>query len=369
MPEKALTLSSSLKSIKGIGPTRLDALMRVSICCVADLLHYYPRKHLDRTTVTSIAKLKKDQDFTVIGKVEATDMRRGKRRQYFQAIISDGTGVITLTWFNGARYIQKAIKVGDRLAVSGKVEFFNGFQIVHPEYDKLKDNEDPVNSGLVIPLYSIPAELKKVRIDSRGLRRLIKTVLSSIKEIPDHFSPEYCKSNGLMGLNDALRNIHFSDSEDALKASIHRLKFDEHFFLQILMALRKSSNKKTKTKALNKLGLEAQIISNCLDFELTNAQKRVLKEIINDMARPNSMNRLLQGDVGSGKTIISILAAAIAVANNVQVAVMAPTEILAHQHFESFKKLAPHALKVLAMDLPLLHRQLIFNKVVSRPRL
>ena len=343
MPEKALTLSTSIQPIKGVGPSRADALSAIGIHTVSDLLHYYPRKHLDRTTVTPISKLKKDQEATIIGKVEAADMRRGKRRQYFQAILSDGKGMITLTWFNGARYIKKAIKVGDRLAVSGKVEFFNGYQIVHPEYDKLKADEDPVNSGLVIPLYSIPAELKKTRLDSRGLRRLIKSISDSLKEIPDHFSPDFLKANGLTHINSALRNIHFAESEDVLQAAIHRLKFDEHFFLQMLMALRKTSIQETGTKALTKVGPQVKLISDSLDFELTNAQKKVIKEIKDDMARSFSMNRLLQGDVGSGKTIVSVLAAAIAVANDVQVAVMAPTEILAHQHFESFKKHAETA--------------------------
>ena len=343
MPEKALTLSTSLQAIKGVGPARAEALSTIGIHTVSDLLYYYPRKHLDRTTVTPISKLKRDQEATVIGKVEAADLRRGKRRQYFQAILSDGKSMMSLTWFNGARYIKKAIKVGDRLAVSGKVEFYNGFQIVHPEYDKLKDDEDPVNSGLVIPLYSISAELKNTRLDSRGLRRLIKTISDSLKKFPDHFSLEFRKSNGLAHLNNALRNIHFAESENVLNEAVHRLKFDEHFFLQMLMALRKSSLQKTGTKALNKIGPQVKLISDSLDFELTNAQKKVIKEIKDDMARPFSMNRLLQGDVGSGKTIVSVLAAAIAVANDVQVAVMAPTEILAHQHLESFKKHAETA--------------------------
>ena len=337
MPEKAPTLSTSLHSIKGVGPARADALSAIGIHIVADLLHYYPRKHLDRTTITLISKLQKDKEATVVGNVEAADIRQGKRRQYFQAILSDGKGMLTLTWFNAAQYMKRTIKIGDRLAVSGKVEFFNGFQIVHPEYDKLKDNEDPVNSGLVIPLYSIPAELKKTRIDSRTLRRLIKTILDSLEEIPDHFSLEFTNQHDLCPLNQALRNIHFAESISVLNEAVNRLKFDEHFFLQMLMALRKSSIQQTGTKALIKIGPQVKLISDSLDFELTSAQKKVIKEIKDDMARPFSMNRLLQGDVGSGKTIVSILVAAIAVANSVQVAVMAPTEILAQQHYQSFK--------------------------------
>ena len=369
MPEKALTLSTSLQAIKGVGPARAEALSTIGIHTVSDLLYYYPRKHLDRTTVTPISKLKRDQEATVIGKIEAADLRRGKRRQYFQAILSDGKGMMSLTWFNGARYIKKAIKVGDRLAVSGKVEFYNGFQIVHPEYDKLKDDEDPVNSGLVIPLYSISAELKNTRLDSRGLRRLIKTISDSLIEFPDHFSLEFRKSNGLAHLNNALRNIHFAESENVLNEAVHRLKFDEHFFLQMLMALRKSSLQKTGTKALKKIGPQVKLISDSLDFELTNAQKKVIKEIKDDMARPFSMNRLLQGDVGSGKTIVSILSSAIAVANDVQVAVMAPTEILAHQHLASFKKHAETAhmtCAILVGGTPAKERRAILEGLVER---
>ena len=337
MPEKALTLSTSIQPIKGVGPSRADALSAIGIHTVSDLLHYYPRKHLDRTTVTPISKLKKDQEATIIGKVEAADMRRGKRRQYFQAILSDGKGMMTLTWFNGARYIKKAIKVGDRLAVSGKVEFFNGYQIVHPEYDKLKADEDPVNSGLVIPLYSIPAELKKTRLDSRGLRRLIKSISDSLKEIPDHFSPEFRKSKGLTHIKTALQNIHFAESEDVLQAAVHRLKFDEHFFLQLLLALRK---KKINEKIFDIIEFKTQkynMILKNLSFDLTDSQKSVLREIIEDFLLEKPMNRMLQGDVGCGKTIVSILASSVVVDNNYQVAIMAPTDILAKQLYKNFR--------------------------------
>ena len=343
VPEKALSLSSSIKSIKGIGATRADAFSMIDIINVLDLISYYPRKHLDRSTVLPISKLKVNHDATIIGKVEAAGMRRGKRRQYFQAVLSDGKGMITLTWFNGARYIKKSITVGDRLAVSGKVDFFNGHQMVHPEYEKLKNDEDPINSGQIIPLYSIPAELNKAGIDSRSIRRMIKITFNDLKVIPDHFSDHFKKDFKLTSLDTALRNIHFSESEDKLNEAIMRLKFDEHFFLQLLMAIRKSSFQRIETKALKKIGPKFKIISESLDFELTNAQKKVIKEIKSDLAQPFSMNRLLQGDVGSGKTIVSILAATIAVANDSQVAIMVPTEILARQHFESFKKHSENA--------------------------
>ena len=338
MPGKALSLSSSIQCINGIGENRLAALAEVGISTIGDLLDYFPRKHLDRTTITPTSNLKKGTHATIIGKIEVAGLRQNKRRKYFQAILSDGKGMITLTWFNGASYMNKSIKVGDHLAVSGNIDFFNGFQIVHPEFDKLKENEDPINSGLVIPLYPVTAKLKKTGLDNRGIRRIIKSSLNSLNEIPDYFSEKYRNDHGLINLDQAIRNIHFADSQESLNEAIHRLKFDEHFFLQMLMALRKSAVKQTSTKALKKIGPYLKIIMNSLEFELTKSQKMVLNEIKSDMAKTVSMNRLLQGDVGSGKTIVAILASTIAKANSCQVAIMAPTEILAHQHYVSFKK-------------------------------
>lgn len=326
-----------------MGPARADALAAIGIESVEDLLYYFPRRHLDRTTVTPMNRLIKDKMVTVVGKVEACGLRETRRRKLFQAVLSDGTGLLTLTWFNGIRYIQRSLKAGDRLAANGKVEFFNGFQIVHPEYDKLKSEEDPLHSGAVIPLYPQTQELKKVRLDNFSLRRIIRDISDQMGPIPDHFSAEIVKDNNLIPLDKALRNIHFAASEEDLYKATYRLKFDEHFFLQLLMALRKESIQRTGTQPLNKIGPQVKLISDALSFKLTDAQKRVLKEIRFDLAKPVSMNRLLQGDVGSGKTIVAVLAAAIAVGNHVQVAVMAPTEILAHQHYISFRNHAETA--------------------------
>ena len=213
MPGKALSLSSSIQSINGIGENRVVALGDVGIRTIGDLLNYFPRKHLDRTTITPTSNLKKGTHATIIGKIEVAGLRQNKRRKYFQAILSDGKGMITLTWFNGASYMNKSIKVGDRLAVSGNIDFFNGFQVVHPEFDKLKDNEDPINSGLVIPLYPITAKLKKTGLDSRGIRRIIKSSLDSLNEIPDYFSEKYRNDHGLINLDQACL-LYTSDAAD-----------------------------------------------------------------------------------------------------------------------------------------------------------
>ncbi len=332
-------LNTSIKYIKGVGQKRAEVLSTAGIDTVNDLLHYYPRRYLDRTTVKSIRDVKKGDQATMVGTVEVCGERQARKRKLFQAVLSDGTGMITLVWFNGVKYIKNAIQKGDRLAIHGKVEFYNGFQIVHPDFDKLDSDADPINTGTIIPLYPLSAELKKVRIDHRIFRRIIKNIKDLFSVIEDHFEESIINEEKLISLQTALQHIHFPESRENLHAAIYRLKFDEHFFLQLLMALRKNSYEKVGTNALTKSGPQVQQIEDGLGFELTGAQKNVIQEILEDIALPKAMNRLLQGDVGSGKTIVAIIVAATAVVNGVQVAVMAPTEILAHQHYKSFKKL------------------------------
>ena len=275
---------------------------------------------------------------TIVGKVETCGERKTRKGKLFQAILSDGTGFLTLLWFNGVPYIKKSIKIGDQFAVHGKIEFYNGLQIVHPEYDKLNIDDDPLNTGSVIPLYPLTQELQKAGIENRFFRKIIRRMLKEINNIPDFFPPKFLQKNKLVSRYEALHWIHFADKEKDVKRAIYRLKFDEHFFLQLLMALKKESNCRVGTKPLDKTGPHVKLIYDQLNFELTDAQNRVLKEIRTDLGKPITMNRLLQGDVGSGKTIVAVLAAAIAIGNNVQIAVMAPTEILVRQHYESFKK-------------------------------
>ena len=333
-----INFSTSLQYIKNVGPTRAKVLSEIGLECSEDLLYYFPRRHLDRTTVTAISLLKKDMVTTIVGKVETCGERKTRKGKLFQAVLSDGTGFLTLLWFNGVPYIKKSIKIGDQFAVHGKIEFYNGLQIVHPEYDKLNIDDDPLNTGSVIPLYPLTQELQKAGIENRFFRKIIRRMLKEINNIPDFFPPKFLQKHKLVSRYEALHWIHFADKEKDVKRAIYRLKFDEHFFLQLLMALKKESNCRVGTKPLDKTGPHVKLIYDQLNFELTDAQNRVLKEIRTDLGKPITMNRLLQGDVGSGKTIVAVLAAAIAIGNNVQIAVMAPTEILVRQHYESFKK-------------------------------
>jgi len=340
VPEKALNLLDPLNSLKGIGPSKNDTLIQAGISTIQDLINYYPRKYLDRTNIIPIGRVKNNSQVNIIGKIEAAGLVKGRKRQFFKAILSDKSGMITLTWFNGARYINKLIKIGDRLAVSGKVEFYNKLQIVHPQYDKLNTKEDPLNSGIIMSLYPISGILRKNRIDSLFFRKIIRKIYGELREIPDFFKEDFRKKYNIISLDKALREIHFPHSNTSLDKAIKRLKFNEHFFFQLQMLSRRKLAKKLPTVPLKKTGIQTKMIYNNINFELTNAQKRVLKELKDDLSKPYAMDRLLQGDVGSGKTILAILAASIAVSNNSQVAIMAPTEILSNQHYKSFKKLA-----------------------------
>lgn len=331
-----MELATPISSLKGVGPRREEVLNDHGIYTVSDVLYYFPRRHLDRTTITPINKFKKGDVVTLIGTIETFGEKPIRRGKLFQVVVSDGTGLLNLTWFNGVHYIKSLFKVGDKLAIHGKVDKFGGFTITHPEFDKLGDDSDHVSK--VIPLYSLTQELKTAGIDQRILRNMIKEVIGSGLHVPEILPNYILKQYGLISLPIALKDIHFSDGTSDLENARNRLKFDEHFFLQLLMALRKQNFNASVTNPLIDIGPYFRLILDGLKFDLTNAQKTVIQEIQTDLKKEFPMNRLLQGDVGCGKTIVSILVTVIGVGNNVQVAIMAPTEILATQHYYSFKK-------------------------------
>jgi len=332
-----LELFSPVSIIDGLGPVREKVLNDKGLFTLNDFLYYFPRKHLDRTSINSINELSKGDSGTIIASVETFGEKPIRKGKIFQVIVSDGTGILTLSWFNGGRYIKKIMKIGLRLVIFGKVEWYNGFVITHPEFEILDEGENNVFSGGVIPIYPMTKEFASIGLEQRRLRKIIQTILDSKISIPDFFSLQIIKQYQLISLNKALRLIHFSKNVDELKLAIRRLKFDEHFFLQLLVALKKHNIQTIGTEAMPDIGPYFKTISRSLDFELTKAQKKVIQEIHSDLKISRPMNRLIQGDVGCGKTIVAILVSSLAVGNNMQVAVMAPTEILARQHYLSFK--------------------------------
>jgi len=332
-----LELFSPVSIIDGLGPVREKVLNDKGLFTLNDLLYYFPRKHLDRTSINSINELSKGDSGAIIASVQTFGEKPIRKGKIFQVIVSDGTGILTLSWFNGGRYIKKIMKIGLRLVIFGKVEWYNGFVITHPEFEILDEGENNVFSGGVIPIYPMTKEFASIGLEQRRLRKIMQTILDSKISIPDFFSLQIIKQYQLISLNKALRLIHFSKNVDELKLAIRRLKFDEHFFLQLLVALKKHNIQTIGTEAMPDIGPYFKTISRSLDFELTKAQKKVIQEIHSDLKISRPMNRLIQGDVGCGKTIVAILVSSLAVGNNMQVAVMAPTEILARQHYLSFK--------------------------------
>ncbi|MFL3008101.1 MAG: ATP-dependent DNA helicase RecG [Candidatus Neomarinimicrobiota bacterium] len=332
-----MKFSDPITLLKNIGSKRVEVFNNHGIYTLYDLLYYFPRRHLDRTSVKKIKDLIKGESCTIIATVQTFGVKPIRKGKMYQVIVNDKSGILTLNWFNSIRIIKNLFKVGDKLAIHGKIDWFHGFSITHPEFDKLEKNDDPISTGEVIPLYPLTNEFKSVGIDQRIFRKIIKEALSYKLNIPEVYSSEVLKNNALFSLSEALQNIHYSSSNKKLNKAIKRLKFDEHFFLQLFMAIRKKSIKSLGTKSLNDIGPYFRTISESLNFELTGAQKKVIQEIHTDIKNNVPMNRLLQGDVGSGKTIVSILVSALALGNNTQVAIMAPTEILARQHFSSFK--------------------------------
>jgi len=336
-----MSLDTQLNAIKGVGSRKAEALAEINIFTTADLLEHFPRRYLDRSTVTFTTDLQKDAKATVVGKISGTQMRRGKRRAYFEMVVADERGFLKCRWFNGANWIQKRFKKGDIVAVSGKVDFYGGFQMVHPDFDILsEEGTNPINTGIIVPLYPSGQNLQSAGLDSRGFRRLLHPLMEGIESKLLEFLPaEIITKNELIGIGQAMRAIHFPEDMDSLKQARRRLKFNELFFMQLLLAVRRQSQAEVvKANRFTKQGEYLATQYAKLPFTLTEAQKRVMNEIWADLKSNHPMNRLLQGDVGSGKTVISLLAAAIATGNGYQSAIMAPTEILAEQHFKNAVK-------------------------------
>jgi ATP-dependent DNA helicase RecG len=331
-------LTDKVQYLKGIGPVRAEALAEMGIITVEDLLYYLPRKYLDRRNVLTVDQLVVGENATVIGQVVGKGTRRTKRRGQFTVNLEDQTGTLQLVWFNVSDWMADRFQIGDRVAVSGRVEHYKQLQIIHPEVDFIETDEDPVNTGTIVPLYPGSAAFKATGLDSRRLRRIIHHLLEVLDEVPDYLPVAIRSEAAVPGLNFALRNIHEPTDEDQLENARHRLKFDEHIFLQLLMALRRKVVVDSPGRKFPNLGEAVARIYRALPFQLTEAQIRVMKEIRGDFQSGRPMNRLLQGDVGSGTTILALLASAIVADEDAQIAIMVPTEILARQHYQALMK-------------------------------
>ncbi len=348
--EKEHILEQSVQFIKSVGPRRAEAFKKIGITSIRKLLFYFPSRHLDRTTTLSAAKAYGyiingyDGELTVIAKVEDKERRRFNRREILKVQFRDATGFFECIWFQGAKYFYDVFDEGDYFAVSGKpiVTKHGSLQFAHPDFDKLSEDESKMlNTGKIIPFYRIPKELKATAIGDFSLRKIISYAVEKYADYLEETLPGYIIENeNLINIVDAVKNYHFPESKEKFTASLNRFKYEELFYLQILIALRKH-NYKTKQKGYSfpvRTSLVKDFLST-LPFKLTNSQLKVLGEIKADMESSSPMNRLLQGDVGSGKTIVALISMLIAVDNGFQAVLMAPTEILADQHAKNISRM------------------------------
>lgn len=336
-------LKNPIEYLKGVGPLRADLLKKeLGIFTYEDLLNHFPFRHIDRTSVSVISQLKQEADFAqvagVVLHVEIIGQRAGKR---LVAQLKDKSGIMELTWFKGINWIQKTIIPGQSYLVFGRLGFFNGRpQFVHPEIEKIEPSQS-LEKNYLEPVYSTTEKLRAKGLGGRQLAKLTQVLVAQLNPtvLPEILSPSLFTELSLMGRAAAYQQIHFPSNATQAAAALKRLKFEEFFIAQLRMQLVRAQRHHQSAGVLFEKVGDAfnRYYSTCLPFELTGAQKRVLKEIRTDTAKGTQMNRLLQGDVGSGKTIVALLAMLLAVDNGYQACIMAPTEILAQQHFASIQ--------------------------------
>ena len=327
----------SIMYLPGVGPKKAEILQKeAGISSYEDLLFYFPYKYIDRSRFYKVAEVTGDMPYIQLkGRILFFDTVGEGRTRRLIGKFTDGTGTIDLVWFKGINYVMDKIKTGVDYIVFGKpAEFGHIYNIPHPDIDSL-DQADKVASGLT-PFYNTSEKMKKSFLNSRAIQNLQYTLLSGLNwTLPETLSLDVLNRIRMMPFAEAIRNVHFPESVDKLRKAQLRLKFDELFFIQ-LNILRASNLRKLKLKGIvfPSVGDSFNTFyKEYLPFELTNAQKRVVREIRADMGSGRQMNRLLQGDVGSGKTLVALFSMLLAVDNHCQACMMAPTEILATQHY------------------------------------
>ena len=328
--------------LQGVGPRKKEILSReLGIRTYRDLLEYFPYKYVDRTKVYLISELSPDMPFVQIkGRIiRFEETETGKRRKRVIAHFTDGHGICDLVWFNGTKYVYQNYQLNREYVVFGKPAVFNGrFQFSHPDIDDAAQLQ--LNDMGMQPFYITTEKMKKAGITSRAMEKLTKTLIGKLSEPLEETLPPFITSHlHLISRDAALRKIHYPRSVDDTQRARVRLKFEELFYVQ-LNILRYASDHRRKYRGyiFNRIGAQFNwFYTHNLPFELTGAQKRVMHEIRADMAGGRQMNRLLQGDVGSGKTLVALMSMLIAIDNGYQACMMAPTEILAEQHLQTLR--------------------------------
>lgn len=335
--------SRDIKYLSGVGPQRAAILNKeLAIYSLHDLLYYFPYKYVDRSRIYLIREIDGTMPYIQLkGEILGIETVGEGRNRRLVAHFSDGTGLVDLVWFQGIKYVLTKYKLHKEYLVFGKPSAFNGrINIAHPDIDDATDLK--LSAMGMRPYYNTTEKMKRSNLNSVAIEKMMGAVVEMLHEpLTETLSTEILHKYHLMSLTDALANIHFPANADLLRRAQYRLKFEELFYIQLnILRYAKDRQRKYRGYVFEKVGdvFNSFYLQN-LPFELTEAQKRVLKEIRRDLGSGKQMNRLLQGDVGSGKTLVALMTMLIALDNGYQACLMAPTEILANQHFETIKEL------------------------------
>ena len=337
-------LSTKIDILRGIGPRKVDVLNKeLRVFTFKQMLYYFPFRYEDRSKVYQINQLNPDLPYIQIkGKFRFFETLGEGRKKRLKATFYDETGSIEVVWFRGIKWVQQKLAVGMPYLVFGKGQFYGSkISISHPEVEEVGSHTS-TDSDTLLPIYPSTEKLKNALFDSKVFRRLQKSILDYCdKSIPETLPAELRKFYGLITKGEALNHIHFPKSEQWLAAARQRLKFEELFYLQLRLLINKAERQENhKSFIFKNTTLLTKFYKEHLPFELTNAQKRIIKEVFEDLKTGRQMNRLVQGDVGSGKTMVAFICMLIAIGNQTQAAIMAPTEILARQHYHGLKEYA-----------------------------
>jgi ATP-dependent DNA helicase RecG len=347
-------LDSSVQYLKSVGPKRAESFQKIGINTICDLLFYFPTRYLDRRTIINSVKAAKylidgyEGEVTILGKVVSSEVIRYGKKQLFKVSMKDNSGFYECVWFQGIKFFKDKFKPGEQYAISAKpvLTKYGNLQFAHPDFDKLDSEESRefLNTGKIIPFYRLPKELKAKNIGDLSLRKIVSFAVENYSQYLKETLPQNIISEqSLLNIIDAVNTIHSPKNNEALIEAKNRFVFEELFYIECLVALRKHSFK-TNIRGI-KFKVAADPIKKFLSklpFDLTEAQLKVLSEIRKDMESGKPMSRMLQGDVGSGKTVVALIAMLIAADNGYQAALMAPTEILANQHFKNISNLISH---------------------------
>lgn len=335
-------LSQDIKYLKGIGPLRAKVLYSdMSIRTIRDLLETYPYRYIDRSRTYKICELREGMSFVQIrGRIISFQAEGSGRKKHLKALFSDGQGIMELVWFRGISYIEKQYKPGVEYVAFGSPQVFGSrWSMAHPELEK----PDSVQASVAFyPCYHTSGDMKRARITSKQMVDFVATALAALRvPLPETLPPYIVERKKLCSRDEAIRYIHRPRNYEQIAAAERRLKFEELFYIQLgILDYARERQERSAGQCFTRIGsLFNGFYQYHLDFALTNAQKRVLREIRADVGSGKQMNRLLQGDVGSGKTIVALMAMLMALDNNRQVCLMAPTEILAEQHYASITEL------------------------------